>query len=102
MAQIYKIPKTNQSSDLISYKFRYKKRVGLFSFTITVQKWTKIEYNWFKDPWIRIFLQNKCLRESCYTCHYTSIHRISDITLADFGGINQTTKMIKIQIKAFH
>ena len=85
--------KTNQSSDLISYKFRYKKKSWTFFHSqLLFKNGQKIEYNWFKDPWIRIFLQNKCLRESCYTCHYTSIHRISDITLADFWGYKSNNK----------
>ncbi len=40
-----------------------------------------------KDLYMKIFLQNICLRPSCYACEFKSLHRQSDITLADFWGI---------------
>lgn len=40
-----------------------------------------------KDPYMKAFLTNLCLRESCYNCHSKSLERESDITLADFWGI---------------
>lgn len=41
------------------------------------------------DLFMQTFLQNVCLRDSCYACSFKSKHRKSDITLADFWGINQ-------------
>lgn len=40
-----------------------------------------------KDLYMKAFLNNICLRPSCYDCVYKSIHRESDITLADFWGV---------------
>lgn len=40
-----------------------------------------------KDLYMKSFLKNICLRPSCYECEFKSIHRKSDITLADFWGI---------------
>lgn len=40
------------------------------------------------DLFMRAFLSNVCLRQSCYNCHSKSLERESDITLADFWGIN--------------
>lgn len=40
-----------------------------------------------QDIYIKAFLNNLCLRPSCYSCHSKSIQRESDITLADFWGI---------------
>lgn len=37
--------------------------------------------------YMRAFLNNICLRPSCYNCHSKSLERQSDITLADFWGI---------------
>jgi len=37
--------------------------------------------------YIRGFIKNLYLRPSCFDCHSKSIHRNSDITLADFWGI---------------
>lgn len=48
-----------------------------------------IEYcqNVTKDPYLRLFLKNICLRPSCYDCKFKIIDRVSDITMADFWGI---------------
>lgn len=41
-----------------------------------------------KDLFMEAFLRNTVLRDSCYNCHFKKKHRISDITLADFWGID--------------
>lgn len=41
-----------------------------------------------KDLYMRTFLKDISLRPSCYNCKFKSLHRQSDITLADFWGIN--------------
>ena len=38
---------------------------------------------------MKAFLNDLCLRPSCYNCHSKSINRESDITLADFWGIEK-------------
>lgn len=40
------------------------------------------------DPYMKTFLKNLCLRPSCYACNFKTINRKSDITLADFWGID--------------
>ena len=39
------------------------------------------------DPYMQAFLRNTSLRESCYNCQFKKKNRASDITLADFWGI---------------
>lgn len=39
------------------------------------------------DLYMRAFLQNYCLRPSCYHCRFRKLNRISDITVADYWGI---------------
>lgn len=39
--------------------------------------------------YMKAFLSNLCLRQSCYTCQSKSLERESDITLADFWGIDK-------------
>jgi len=39
------------------------------------------------DLFMRAFLSDICLRPSCYQCNFKSILRQSDITIADFWGI---------------
>ncbi len=40
-----------------------------------------------QDPMMQVFLKNLCLRPSCYDCAFKTKARRSDITLADFWGI---------------
>ena len=40
------------------------------------------------DLFMQPFLRNICLRDSCYNCSFKSMHKDSDITLADYWGIN--------------
>ena len=39
------------------------------------------------NSFFRGFLKNVYLRESCYQCKYKQLHRISDITMADYWGV---------------
>ncbi|SFG64938.1 Coenzyme F420 hydrogenase/dehydrogenase, beta subunit C-terminal domain [Oribacterium sp. WCC10] len=41
-----------------------------------------------KDPYMRGFLNNLYLRESCYECSFRGIERESDFTIADFWGVH--------------
>ena len=45
--------------------------------------------SWLKDSYYRLFLPNIILRPSCYSCKFTGLDRPSDITLADFWGIEK-------------
>ena len=47
-----------------------------------------------QDPYMKAFVGNYCLRESCYDCSFKSTQRVSDFTLGDYWGIwNQNPKM---------
>jgi coenzyme F420-reducing hydrogenase beta subunit len=48
---------------------------------------TEYRQNFRQDLYMRAFLKNVCLRHSCYECKFKTLHRQSDITLADFWGI---------------
>lgn len=41
------------------------------------------------EPYMRAFLRNACLRPSCHDCRFKKYHRESDLTLADFWGIEE-------------
>ena len=45
-----------------------------------------------KDTYLRAFLTDICLRDSCYKCNFKKKNRVSDITLADFWGIDNIDK----------
>lgn len=40
-----------------------------------------------KDPFMRCFVGNLCLRPSCYDCQFKGISRASDFTLGDYWGV---------------
>ena len=41
---------------------------------------------------LNIYAKDLALRDSCYNCKFTSKNRVSDITLADFWGIDEINK----------
>ena len=41
------------------------------------------------DPYMKAFLRDYCLRPSCYACRFKGVERASDITLADYWGIEK-------------
>lgn len=48
---------------------------------------TEYRQSFSKDLYMRAFLKDVCLRPSCYDCKFKGLNRQSDITLADFWGI---------------
>lgn len=40
-----------------------------------------------RNHFMQAFLENACLRPSCYNCRFKKCNRVSDLTLADFWGI---------------
>ena len=53
-------------------------------------KYQQKEYkkNQSEDLFMQVFLRDACLRESCYNCSFKAKDRKTDITLADFWGID--------------
>lgn len=41
------------------------------------------------NPYFRGFLRNVYLRKSCYHCVFRTYHRISDLTIADYWGVEK-------------
>ncbi len=56
--------------------------------TIFMNK-NKYSRSWQRDPYYLLFLKNYSLRPSCYKCCFAKHERISDITMADFWGIEK-------------
>lgn len=86
---------------IIRYKFRCKdkgwKQSGLqlgIEYETAGNKCVRI-YPAFFDRFMCGFLEDIYLRPSCYKCHFKKIPReISDITIADFWGINKVDKRL--------
>ena len=51
----------------------------------------KTKIKWINQIYYNFFVSNLSLRSSCHQCPYRSLHRPSDITVADFWGIEKFT-----------
>ena len=58
-----------------------------FNLKITFEDNSIFEESHNTNIFMKLFLGNVILRDSCYSCKFKKIHRKSDITLADFWGI---------------
>jgi len=70
--------------------FRHKVK-GWIRYSVSIPVGINMEYRATldKDPFMRVFLNDLCLRPSCYNCHFKSLERQSDITLADFWEVRR-------------
>ena len=58
-----------------------------YSLTIEFDNGRRYQKKKSRDYYMRGYLSNLFLRDSCYSCKYKSENRFSDLTLADFWGI---------------
>lgn len=69
--------------------FRDKEKNGWSNYEVLFSYKNKnITIKHTEDLFMRIFLKDIALRDSCYKCNFKKHYRMSDITLADFWGIN--------------
>lgn len=73
----------------LEVNFRRKDILGWSNFQVNY-KYSKLDENFHHDEdiYMKLFLNNLDLRESCYNCSFKKKNRKSDITIADFWGIN--------------
>ena len=84
----YKKEKAGENINKVS--FRNKDNKGWNNYELKISYDSKDEYSDHSTDWyMRVFLNDIALRESCYHCNFKKRARISDITLADFWGINK-------------
>lgn len=71
--------------------FRTKK-YGAYTLSLSIE-FDNGKHYWkpqFAEPYVRSFHSRIYLRKSCHNCSYKKEHRETDITLADFWGIQST------------
>jgi coenzyme F420-reducing hydrogenase beta subunit len=51
----------------------------------------RYKHNKITQAYWTFFIDNVSLRPSCYNCKYRSLHRYSDVTIADFWGVEKIT-----------
>ena len=57
-----------------------------FSMVLTFENGKQYAKKLYFDLFLQLFLQDFCLRPSCYACTSRKAHRCSDLTLGDFWG----------------
>lgn len=91
--------KTKTGGTIVDFKFRSKLRFGQgYDLHIVCKKNKKYIskfYNAELMPFFYGFWHNITLRESCYSCKYTTLERMGDITLADYWLVKKTHPKIK-------
>ena len=84
------IENNNAESVVNNMYFRDKTAEGWNKYHVKMQfengKDYDVEHG--KDIYMKAFLSNISLRDSCTSCKFKKENRVSDITLADFWGIN--------------
>jgi coenzyme F420-reducing hydrogenase beta subunit len=85
---------------ICGYNFREKKGDGI-SYSTNIELISKrgqkknIKIDGNEDPYIMNFLTNRLQRKSCFSCPYTKIERVGDITLADYWGYEEAHPELK-------
>ena len=76
------------ASRIVKTAFR-RKDYGWKQYSLAVTFGNASEYcnTLRQDSYLKLFLKDVCLRESCYNCKYKTEKRIADITIADFWGV---------------
>jgi acetyltransferase-like isoleucine patch superfamily enzyme/coenzyme F420-reducing hydrogenase beta subunit len=66
-----------------------RKNCGWMQYSVSFAFANETEYleTLGNDLFMRAFLSDLCLRKSCHNCGFKAINRISDITIADFWGV---------------
>lgn len=77
-----------KENGITNVNFRDKEKYGWnhFSLKIKTEDYEQNEEH-SKDNYMRAFLRNVSLRDSCYSCKFKEKIKDADITLADFWGI---------------
>lgn len=81
---------------VLSYSFRHKpKRYSSpQNYTMVYEKNGMVQRTdgmYYEEPFYYAFQKRISLRESCYSCKWANTQRVSDLTLADFWGVENVT-----------
>lgn len=72
-------------SKITSFNFR-DKQFGWHGHVINIGTKTK---HYFSTDYVKIFYSHFALRDCCYSCRYTNLDRVSDISIGDCWGIEK-------------
>lgn len=77
-------------ADTAEFRFRYTEgwgfQMGVHPYSESAHvRWRNISPR--KSYYLRAFTRGLMFNEACYSCHYATIERVGDITMADYWGI---------------
>ncbi|HHX72290.1 MAG TPA: 4Fe-4S binding protein, partial [Clostridiales bacterium] len=84
-------------STLTDISFKDKRSGTWYQYYVTARFENGETYSvpFTKDPYMQLYLSDVCLRPACYNCKYKGQTRQSDITLADFWGVERVVPEMK-------
>lgn len=78
------------SSKIIDINFRWKDEFSTQNIKVTFENGEEYISNKKNgDIFYNLFLDDLVLRDSCYSCNYRDLNRVSDISIADFWGLEK-------------
>lgn len=81
---------SSNNSKIVKYNFRDKKTGwDTYSNTASFENDKQISELQSNNSYMRLFLSDIALRESCYNCNFKVGNKYSDITLGDFWGVQK-------------
>lgn len=89
----YKKHLENQyNSKIVKVNFRYKYKNETQNVKVDFENGESYISNYLEgDIFYRLFFKDLILRNSCYDCKFKDFERVSDISIADFWGIEKTS-----------
>lgn len=82
---------SHYKSNVKSYEFRSKKISWRGnSCYVVLADGRELKNDRFASAFMNVYYSGRITRESCYECKYTSLNRVSDITISDFWGLENT------------
>ena len=75
--------------NIIEYTFRDKHRSTGYLPHLTLANGKTIRMTALQEVYWYLYQNSKFYRESCYSCPYACSHRVGDVSLGDFWGIEQ-------------
>lgn len=80
----------NKFGKIKKYSFRYKESGWIgYPGMILFENGKKRINDKYTQMFTNVFFTNKILRESCYSCKYANMNRVSDITIGDYWGAKE-------------
>lgn len=98
------VPNNNLFKDHVQFlENKYGEKINIFTFRDKLFGWhsysnnivytnSGIKSGLLNQVYYSYFVRNYSLRPSCYNCSYRSLNRPSDLTIADFWGIEKISK----------